>query len=126
MKGETQEQDRILQVRTQLFNKIFIRIFKSKAFAARYVDTNSSLGNSVDSVHRLVYAFVLLNTDLHSKNLESHMTANQFVTNTMSSDLNEKLDERFLVECYQSIRQNPILRPPQTCKFKQSDTFDIY
>uniref|UniRef100_A0A673INA7 Uncharacterized LOC107740843 n=1 Tax=Sinocyclocheilus rhinocerous TaxID=307959 RepID=A0A673INA7_9TELE len=62
--GETQERERILA-----------------HFSRQYVQCNSSLTLSEDSVHTLTCALMLLNTDLHGHNVGKRMSCTQFIGN---------------------------------------------
>uniref|UniRef100_A0A8C1KGZ7 Pleckstrin and Sec7 domain containing n=1 Tax=Cyprinus carpio TaxID=7962 RepID=A0A8C1KGZ7_CYPCA len=62
--GETQERERILA-----------------HFSHQYVQCNSSLALSEDSVHTLTCALMLLNTDLHGHNVGKRMSCTQFIGN---------------------------------------------
>uniref|UniRef100_A0A671LEA8 Uncharacterized LOC107666723 n=1 Tax=Sinocyclocheilus anshuiensis TaxID=1608454 RepID=A0A671LEA8_9TELE len=62
--GETQERERILA-----------------HFSHQYVQCNSSLTLSEDSVHTLTCALMLLNTDLHGHNVGKRMSCTQFIGN---------------------------------------------
>lgn len=66
LQGETQEQDRVLD-----------------AFARRYTACNPRRFSSPTFVHQLVYAMILLNTDLANAQLKGKMTLLQFVENTL-------------------------------------------
>lgn len=119
LKGETQEQDRIVKVSND--SSSIHAITYNQAFAARYVDSNPSVGFTVDSAHKLVYAFILLNTDLHSIEFEHRMTKVQFIQNLNTSDPNE-FDNHLLDEYYDSIKARPILQPKEKTSSKtQSD-----
>ncbi|KAI9928047.1 hypothetical protein MW887_002899 [Aspergillus wentii] len=67
LKGETQQVDRVLD-----------------AFSTRWCECNPRHGfKAADVVHTICYSLLLLNTDLHLADIESKMTKNQFVRNTM-------------------------------------------
>ncbi|KAI9708438.1 MAG: hypothetical protein M1820_003898 [Bogoriella megaspora] len=67
LKGETQQIDRLLH-----------------AFSRRWCACNSSHGfKHFDVVHTISYSILLLNTDLHLADIDSKMTRNQFVRNTL-------------------------------------------
>ncbi|CAE6497404.1 unnamed protein product [Rhizoctonia solani] len=66
LKAETQQVDRILE-----------------DFSRRFWDCNrGSVYGSPSIVHAIAYSLLLLNTDLHIAELQSHMSKNQFVRNT--------------------------------------------
>lgn len=102
LKGETQEQDRILE-----------------SFANRYSQCNPDFFNAT-FVHKLVYSLILLNTDLHNASMKgmNKMTLEQFLDNTiptLESDLSDdekaKIDAELLKEFYRSVAETPILQP---------------
>ncbi|KAF2087213.1 hypothetical protein K490DRAFT_74006 [Saccharata proteae CBS 121410] len=67
LKGETQEVDRVLH-----------------SFARRWCESNPNHGfKATDAVHTICYSLLLLNTDLHMADIDSKMTRNQFVKNTL-------------------------------------------
>ncbi|CRG83297.1 PH and SEC7 domain-containing protein C11E3,11c [Talaromyces islandicus] len=67
LKGETQQVDRVLD-----------------ALSTRWCECNPDHGfKAVDVVHTICYSLLLLNTDLHLADIESKMTRNQFVRNTL-------------------------------------------
>ncbi|KAL9096284.1 MAG: hypothetical protein Q9165_001281 [Trypethelium subeluteriae] len=67
LKGETQQIDRLLH-----------------AFSRRWCACNPNHGfKDFDVVHTISYSILLLNTDLHLADIESKMTRNQFVRNTL-------------------------------------------
>jgi len=65
------------------FINIFIFFFL-KVFGQRYYATNpSSLLSNVDTIFILAFAIIMLNTDLHSRNIkpERKMRLEQFIKN---------------------------------------------
>ena len=115
LEGETQEQDRILA-----------------SFATRYNATNSSdplvKAFHGEATHKLVYAAVLLNTDLHGVRDKKHrrMRRSDFVENTLSVVSNDAVSKeegtlivQFLEVIYDDIATKPLMniadtrRPPQ-------------
>ncbi|XP_067560515.1 PH and SEC7 domain-containing protein 4 isoform X1 [Pseudorca crassidens] len=64
LSGETQERERILY-----------------QFSKRFYHCNPGLFSSVDCVHTLTCAVMLLNTDLHGQNLGKSMSCQEFITN---------------------------------------------
>jgi len=71
--------------RIHLENQVFfINIFFLKVFGQRYYATNpSSLLSNVDTIFILAFAIIMLNTDLHSRNIkpERKMRLEQFIKN---------------------------------------------
>ncbi|KAF2870979.1 hypothetical protein BDV95DRAFT_51162 [Massariosphaeria phaeospora] len=67
LKAETQQVDRILM-----------------SLSERWCECNPHHGfKATDVVHTICYSILLLNTDLHLADIESRMTRNQFVKNTL-------------------------------------------
>ncbi|KAF2018371.1 hypothetical protein BU24DRAFT_169419 [Aaosphaeria arxii CBS 175.79] len=67
LKAETQQVDRILM-----------------SLSERWCECNVNHGfKAADVVHTICYSVLLLNTDLHLADIESRMTRNQFVKNTL-------------------------------------------
>lgn len=67
LRAETQQVDRILM-----------------SFSERWCECNPNHGfKATDVVHTICYSVLLLNTDLHLADIESRMTRNQFVKNTL-------------------------------------------
>ncbi|KAF2201525.1 hypothetical protein GQ43DRAFT_33252 [Delitschia confertaspora ATCC 74209] len=67
LKAESQQVDRILT-----------------GLSERWCECNPNHGfKAVDVVHTICYSLLLLNTDLHMADIESRMTKNQFVKNTL-------------------------------------------
>uniref|UniRef100_A0A7N9DC16 Pleckstrin and Sec7 domain containing 4 n=1 Tax=Macaca fascicularis TaxID=9541 RepID=A0A7N9DC16_MACFA len=64
LSGETQERERILY-----------------QFSRRFHHCNLGVFPSVDSVHTLTCAIMLLNTDLHGQNIGKSMSCQEFITN---------------------------------------------
>jgi Sec7-like guanine-nucleotide exchange factor len=98
LQGETQCQDRVLA-----------------AFAKQYQHNNSARYADETFVHRLVYAIILLNTDLTSEHVSDKMSRSAFIENTIpvliaaDSDLdNRKLVSDNLGRIYDAIRKNPL------------------
>lgn len=84
LKGETQEQDRILQVWSRFSLNISCTISYPQAFANRYAQCNSGGIFSAETAHKIVYAIILLNTDLYinSANGFKKMELEEFLENT--------------------------------------------
>merc|ERR1712137_329812 len=93
--GEAQKIDRIMN-----------------AFARKYFAENSerptskgaSIFKSEDSVYLLAFATIMLNTDLHSMNVKTKMTQEQFVTRTNDGSF----PDVFLRDLYQRIAEEEI------------------
>lgn len=67
LKAETQQVDRILM-----------------SLSERWCACNPNHGfKAIDVVHTICYSILLLNTDLHMADIESRMTRNQFIKNTL-------------------------------------------
>ena len=94
--GETQERERVLL-----------------HFSKRYLECNPSLMapshfRSLDAVHTLTCAIMLLNTDLHGDNLQRKMTCNEFIENLRDLNDGTNFPRDLLRSTYYSIKENPI------------------
>ncbi|CAI5448148.1 unnamed protein product [Caenorhabditis angaria] len=89
LRGESSQRERLLRV-----------------FSARYLECNPSIFESLDDVHTLTCALLLLNSDLHGPNTGKKMTARDFITNIGHTGCVYKRD--VLKTLYQSIKDQPI------------------
>ncbi|KAK2876074.1 hypothetical protein Q8A67_020170 [Cirrhinus molitorella] len=89
--GETQERERILA-----------------HFSRRYVQCNSSLTLSEDSVHTLTCALMLLNTDLHGHNVGKRMSCTQFIGNLEGLNGGHDFPKELLKALYNSIKNEKL------------------
>lgn len=99
--GETQERERVLL-----------------HFSKRYLECNpdfvenpiKQLFRSLDAVHTLTCAIMLLNTDLHgdSVQLQRKMTCNEFIENLRDLNDGQNFPRELLRSIYYSIKEQPI------------------
>ncbi|XP_026104976.1 PH and SEC7 domain-containing protein 1-like [Carassius auratus] len=89
--GETQERERILA-----------------HFSRQYVQCNSSLALSEDSVHTLTCALMLLNTDLHGHNIGKRMSCSQFIGNLEGLNSGHDFPKELLKALYNSIKNEKL------------------
>ena len=94
--GETQERERVLL-----------------HFSKRYLECNPSLMapthfRSLDAVHTLTCAIMLLNTDLHGDNLQRKMTCNEFIENLRELNDGQNFPRDLLRSTYYSIKDASI------------------
>ncbi|XP_064404547.1 Golgi-specific brefeldin A-resistance guanine nucleotide exchange factor 1-like isoform X2 [Halichondria panicea] len=89
-----------------------------ESFSQHWLDSNadSDLGRQFanrDAVHVLTYAIMMLNTDLHSKQIKKKMTIDEFVRNQRKT--NNKLDfpREFLISVYHKIKEEEIIMPDE-------------
>ncbi|KAL3982265.1 hypothetical protein ACH3XW_46500 [Acanthocheilonema viteae] len=87
--GETQERTRIIE-----------------HFAKRYYECNPTLFRSVDQVHALTCALLLLNSDLHGPNVGRRMSSRDFVDNLGHTE--HVFDCSLLKTLYVAIKEQPI------------------
>ncbi|VDN01056.1 unnamed protein product [Thelazia callipaeda] len=87
--GETQERARIIE-----------------HFAKRYHECNPTLFKSIDQVHALTCALLLLNSDLHGPNVGRRMSSRDFVDNLGQTD--HIFDCSLLKTLYLAIKEQPI------------------
>eukprot|EP00056_Hartaetosiga_gracilis_P016205 m.4255 g.4255 ORF g.4255 m.4255 type:complete len:533 (+) comp3851_c1_seq1:43-1641(+) len=103
-----------------------------EAFSHRFFEQNKErLKMSEDAIHGLVAAILLLNTDLHSVNVEVKMTLPQFVSNIKSLDNGSEYTTPFLESIYQGIKEealSPVLDDStvsQTTVTKEEKRFSV-
>ncbi|CAL2042123.1 unnamed protein product [Caenorhabditis brenneri] len=89
LRGESSARERLLRV-----------------FSARYLECNPSIFESLDEVHTLTCALLLLNSDLHGPNTGKKMTSRDFITNIGHTGCTYKRE--MLKTLYQSIKDNAI------------------
>lgn len=76
-------------------------------FSTRYHQSDPGLFNSVDDVHTLTCAMLLLNADLHGQNFGKKMTIRDFINNIGHTGVQYKRD--LLKSLYNSIKENEII-----------------
>ncbi|XP_008562842.1 PREDICTED: PH and SEC7 domain-containing protein 4-like, partial [Galeopterus variegatus] len=91
LSGETQERERIL--------------FQ---FSRRFHHCNPGAFPSVDSVHTLTCAIMLLNTDLHGQNIGKSMSCQEFITNLNGLRDGGNFPKELLKALYWSIRSEKL------------------
>ncbi|KIH49835.1 Sec7 domain protein [Ancylostoma duodenale] len=90
LRGDSSERERLLRF-----------------FSTRYHQCDPSLFDSVDDVHTLTCALLLLNSDLHGQNLGKKMTIRDFINNISHTGVHYKRD--LLKALYNSIKENEIV-----------------
>ncbi|CAD6197151.1 unnamed protein product [Caenorhabditis auriculariae] len=101
LRGESSQRERLLRF-----------------FSSRYYDCNPSLFPSLDDVHTLTCALLLLNSDLHGPNGGRKMSPRDFITNIAHTGSEYKRD--LLKQLYASIRDNAIVLNSSTDRTSQS------
>ncbi|XP_047378571.1 PH and SEC7 domain-containing protein 4 [Sciurus carolinensis] len=91
LSGETQERERILY-----------------QFSRRFHHCNPGAFPSVDSVHTLTCAVMLLNTDLHGQNIGKSMSCQDFITNLNGLRDGGNFPKELLKALYWSIRSEKL------------------
>ncbi|KAM9585274.1 PH and SEC7 domain-containing protein 4 isoform 2-T3 [Trichechus inunguis] len=91
LSGETQERERILY-----------------QFSKRFHHCNPGVFSSVDSVHTLTCAIMLLNTDLHGQNIGKSMSCQEFITNLNGLRDGGNFSKELLKALYWSIRSEKL------------------
>ncbi|KAG8509710.1 PH and SEC7 domain-containing protein 4 [Galemys pyrenaicus] len=91
LSGETQERERILY-----------------QFSRRFHYCNPGVFSSVDSVHTLTCAIMLLNTDLHGQNIGKSMSCQEFITNLNGLRDGGNFPKELLKALYWSIRSEKL------------------
>ncbi|CAJ0600886.1 unnamed protein product [Cylicocyclus nassatus] len=90
LRGDSSERERLLRF-----------------FSMRYHQCDPSLFDSVDDVHTLTCALLLLNSDLHGQNLGKKMTIRDFINNISHTGVHFKRD--LLKALYNSIKEHEIV-----------------
>eukprot|EP00124_Ichthyophonus_hoferi_P003125 Ihof_evm5s253 gene=Ihof_evmTU5s253 len=80
-------------------------------FSRRYFDANPGVFVSLDACNAMVFAVVLLNTDLHNPNVERRMTLNDFLRNTQGQNDGNDFPHEMLKEVYNIIKKCPLPTP---------------
>ncbi|KAM4866767.1 PH and SEC7 domain-containing protein 4-like [Thomomys bottae] len=91
LSGETQERERILY-----------------QFSRRFHYCNPGVFPSVDSIHTLTCAIMLLNTDLHGQNIGKSMSCQEFITNLNGLQDGGNFPKELLKVLYWSIRNEKL------------------
>ncbi|XP_013002824.1 PH and SEC7 domain-containing protein 4 [Cavia porcellus] len=91
LSGETQERERILY-----------------QFSKRFHHCNPKAFPSVDSIHTLTCAIMLLNTDLHGQNIGKSMSCQEFITNLNGLQDGGNFPKELLKALYWSIRSEKL------------------
>nr|XP_020013602.1 PH and SEC7 domain-containing protein 4 isoform X2 [Castor canadensis] len=91
LSGETQERERILY-----------------QFSKRFHYCNPGAFPSVDSIHTLTCAIMLLNTDLHGQNIGKSMSCQEFITNLNGLQDGGNFPKELLKALYWSIRSEKL------------------
>ncbi|XP_053520601.1 PH and SEC7 domain-containing protein 4 [Artibeus jamaicensis] len=91
LSGETQERERVLY-----------------QFSRRFHQCNPGLFSSVDSIHTLTCAIMLLNTDLHGQNIGKSMSCQEFITNLNGLQDGGNFPKELLKALYWSIRSEKL------------------
>ncbi|XP_059973404.1 PH and SEC7 domain-containing protein 4 [Mesoplodon densirostris] len=91
LSGETQERERILY-----------------QFSKRFYHCNPGLFSSVDCVHTLTCAIMLLNSDLHGQNIGKSMSCQEFITNLHGLQDGGNFPKEVLKALYWSIRSEKL------------------
>ncbi|CUM67913.1 uncharacterized protein PRCAT00005624001 [Priceomyces carsonii] len=77
-------------------------------FAERYVSGNPTIFANADTAYILAYSIIMLNTDLHSRQVKNRMTYENFVANNSGIDDGNDLPREFLQNIYDEILNNEI------------------
>lgn len=89
--GETQERERVLH-----------------CFSNRFQHCNPDIVHSRDAVHTLICAIMLLNSDLHGKNIGKSMSSQDFITNLEGMNDGKDFPKDFLKALYHSIKSKKL------------------
>ena len=113
LEGETQEQDRVLEALAERFH---VCQQQNASIENHNEDSMTNRSNwSVDMHHKLLYAMVLLNTDLHvAQGNRKRMSQKEFLDNTASILPAQAGVEALLKDIYRSIKEQPLVQLPTT------------
>ncbi|CDH10490.1 probable protein transport protein SEC7 [Zygosaccharomyces bailii ISA1307] len=77
-------------------------------FAERFTDQNPGIFSKADTAYVLSYSIIMLNTDLHSSQIKSKMSLQEFLENNSGIDNGKDLPQEFMVNLYNEIANNEI------------------
>jgi len=79
-------------------------------FSDRYYDCNRDCPfKSSDSIYTIVYSLLMLNTDLHNRNVKKKLKPSYFVDSVLLMEENSDLSRIYLESLYHAIKQNPLI-----------------
>ncbi|KAI9144741.1 hypothetical protein BKA69DRAFT_732408 [Paraphysoderma sedebokerense] len=78
-------------------------------FADRYCETNPDVFEAADTAYVLSFSVIMLNTDLHSKQVKNKMDKPGFIKNNRGINNNKDLPEEFLGAIFDDIAKNEIV-----------------
>lgn len=101
--GESPVISRILE----LFSSQWLECnqYKWPELAEKFVDK--------DAVFIMAYSIIMLNVDLHNKQVKNPMTLKEFKKNKQGLNGNKDFDDHLLESIYQSIKENEIIMPAE-------------
>mmetsp|Transcript_17390 Transcript_17390/g.52068 ORF Transcript_17390/g.52068 Transcript_17390/m.52068 type:complete len:1953 (-) Transcript_17390:228-6086(-) len=79
-----------------------------ESFAGHYFQQCSGVFKTQDAAFVLSYSIIMLNTDLHNKQVKHKMTSDEFKRNNRGINEGEDLPAAFLEQIYTSIQRNEI------------------
>lgn len=112
MSGEAQCIDRIMEV-----------------FSREYFDQQrgATFFKNSDAVYVLSFSTIMLNTDLHNRTIKGErMTKEQFVRNNRGINAGDDLDEQFLTELYDQIKDRQIQVRRETGDYNKNSEQDDF
>ena len=108
----------ILQGEAQIIDRIVT------VFSKKYFDDNSNLFEDNDEIYYISFGIMMLQTDLHRKEVVNKMSLNKFISqfkninkSLLSSNKKLNIKESYLVEIYKLIQDNPINMPRDNISF---------
>mgnify|MGYP002621067570 CR=1 FL=1 len=78
-------------------------------FANRYITNNPNAFANADTPYVLAYSVIMLNTDLHSPQVQKRMTKEDFIKNNRGINDNADLPDEYLISIYEDIQNNEIV-----------------
>ncbi|KAJ3367713.1 guanine nucleotide exchange protein for ADP-robosylation factor, partial [Allomyces arbusculus] len=77
-------------------------------FADKYCGDNPDVFSNADTAYALAFSVIMLNTDLHSKQVKRRMTEDDFLKNNRRITDSQALSDEYFMKIYDDIRANEI------------------
>lgn len=106
--GETQERERVLVHFSKRYLDCNPGSFNSQGLLVNWKKINKKRVCTLDAVHTLTCAIMLLNTDLHTQNVGRKMTCSEFIENLNDLNEGENFPREILKHLYHAIKSHPL------------------
>ena len=80
-------------------------------FGEKYYKDNPNF--NADLAYYVAFSILMLNTDLHRDEVTSKMTCQEFIKNFQDMAQDNRIDQKYLEDCYNRVRDNPLIIPGQ-------------